>query len=450
MNHPEALYVGAPHSTTYRPSAPSSALKKDTHFWIFVMRNKNLLILTSRFPYEGGEYFLETEQFYWRKADGVDVYLIPFFRSKNIRPFPYWVTLKEENLENESRLNRFVYILTAFFSPIFFKEISLLYNANKLNVSNVNRALLTISRVFQIKKTIKLFAKEVGGIDLVYSYWNNSSAYAATLLKREGLVKKIVSRAHGTDLYRYALVNDYMPLKDQLASQFDLVATVSERGRDYFIKEYGVSKEKLIASRLGVEIDGRESHASVSNKLSVVSISNCVEIKRLEVIAAGILLYAKNNPKIDVNWTHIGDGPTLNSVKRYWASNSTEYQNATGAFLGRLANSQVIEFLVDNPIDLALNASASEGVPVSLMEAMSLGIPAVAPEIGGIPELISSSSGYLLPPMPEAENIAAGLAWGFEFGKKVETRSAAVARVTENYSASKNYSDFYNLMLSYI
>lgn len=413
------------------------------------MKKKSLLILTSRFPYLGGEYFLETEHRFWWKDDGVDVYLMPFFKTNGIRDFPSWAVLRSENSRNENRFGRIKYLCATFFSSIFWFEIFELIKRKQAKLSNLRRALLVVSRVLQIKDSLELFAREVGGIDLVYSYWNNTSCYAAALLKKKGLVRKIVSRAHGSDLYRYALKNDYMPLKDQLVSQFDLVAAVSEGGRNYYSNEYRILRERVIVSRLGVEIDGRQSGPSGSRELSIVSISNCVEIKRVEVIAAGVLLYASENPEVNIRWVHIGDGPTLGSLKEFWESSAIGLDNVSGSFVGRLENKAVIDFLVQNQCDLILNASASEGIPVSLMEAMSLGIPAIAPNIGGIPELVSSSCGYLLPPMPTSIDIARGLTWGLRCGKDPAIRHAAAKQVAEQYSASRNYSEFYRLILSH-
>lgn len=412
------------------------------------MQNKKLLILTSRFPYEGGEYFLETEVKYWRKVDGVDVYLLPFFRTKGLRGYPEWVNLRDENSTRGGRSHRIRYILLALISFLFWVELFGLVKERNLKASNIIRALLTISRLLQVKKTIKELAEELDGVDLVYSYWNSTSSYAAALLKKKGLIRKIITRAHGSDLYRYALKNQYMPIKKRVVDQFDIVATVSDGGRKYYIEEYSVPPGKVLVSRLGVEIDGRASRVTESESFSLVSISNCVKIKRLEVIAEGILIFATRNPRVHFTWTHIGDGPTLGDVEDLWNNGSGALSNVSASFLGRLPNKAVIDFLAEHPCDLVVNASASEGVPVSLMEAMSLGIPALAPEIGGIPELISRSRGFLLPPMPTPEDFAKGLESALHSAKKPRFREESAGFIAQEHSASKVYSDFYTLVLS--
>jgi colanic acid/amylovoran biosynthesis glycosyltransferase len=120
----------------------------------------------------------------------------------------------------------------------------------------------------------------------------------------------------------------------------------------------------------------------------------------------------------------------------------------SASFLGRLPNRAVIDFLAQSPCDLIVNASASEGVPVSLMEAMSFGIPALAPSIGGIPELITDERGFLLPPMPTSEDFAKGLELSFPSVKNPRFREESSRFIAQEYAASKVYSDFYELVLS--
>lgn len=412
------------------------------------MKKKKVLILTSRFPYEGGEYFLETESRYWQEKEGVTVYLMPFFGSKGIRRYPEWVNLRLENIKKNSNFSRVKFMIAAFFSRLFFREIFRQAQENKLSIENVFKALRILSRVLQLRSAVLALSREVGAIDVVYSYWNNVPAYAAALLKKEKVVSKVVTRAHGTDLYEYAQKGQYMPYKALLAAEFDLVASVSDAGRLYYAGKYPISLDAVQVHRLGVEVDGRYSPMSNSSSLFFVSISNCIDVKRVDVIARGALFFAKSHPSLHVRWVHIGDGNRLDQVKEIWAKESVDLKNIEAVFLGRLKNTEVIDYLANNPCDAIVNASSSEGVPVSIMEAMSLGIPAVAPKIGGIPELVSEAYGYLLPEMPSPDQVALGLKWVLDLGKSADVRRAAARRVADDYLASKNYSRFYKLIVN--
>ena len=54
--------------------------------------------------------------------------------------------------------------------------------------------------------------------------------------------------------------------------------------------------------------------------------------------------------------------------------------------------------------DIFVTTSVSDGTPVSLLEAMSSGLPCIATSVGGIPEWITNGeNGILIPPRsPEA------------------------------------------------
>jgi len=47
-------------------------------------------------------------------------------------------------------------------------------------------------------------------------------------------------------------------------------------------------------------------------------------------------------------------------------------------------------------LDIYINTSLHEGIPMSILEAMAAGIPVVAPQVGGIPEIITDGEEGLL------------------------------------------------------
>lgn len=61
-------------------------------------------------------------------------------------------------------------------------------------------------------------------------------------------------------------------------------------------------------------------------------------------------------------------------------------------------NQQVYDYYKSNKVDVFVNVSYSEGLPVSLMEASSFGIPVIATDVGGSAEIIDKEqkNGFLL------------------------------------------------------
>jgi colanic acid/amylovoran biosynthesis glycosyltransferase len=72
-------------------------------------------------------------------------------------------------------------------------------------------------------------------------------------------------------------------------------------------------------------------------------------------------------------------------------------------FLGTVPHDELMRIYRETPISIVVLASADlgngvhEGIPVALVEAMSYGIPVVATETGGTPELVIPGTGFLVP-----------------------------------------------------
>jgi len=75
-------------------------------------------------------------------------------------------------------------------------------------------------------------------------------------------------------------------------------------------------------------------------------------------------------------------------------------------FHGTRSNSEIFEFYKSESIDIFLNTSQSEGLPVSVMEAQSCGIPVIATDVGGTPEIVNNGNGLLLDADPDPDEIA--------------------------------------------
>jgi len=97
---------------------------------------------------------------------------------------------------------------------------------------------------------------------------------------------------------------------------------------------------------------------------------------------------------IDARWTHLGDGPQMDTLREEVA-----VHRVTDAvtLLGHVDNTQVMATQRDLKPSVFVNLSSSEGLPVSMMEVASLGIPIIATGVGGVGEIVSSDNGHLLP-----------------------------------------------------
>ena len=69
-------------------------------------------------------------------------------------------------------------------------------------------------------------------------------------------------------------------------------------------------------------------------------------------------------------------------------------------------NERVHKFYSEQPVDVFINLSDSEGLPVSIMESMSYGIPVIATDVGGTREIVNEKTGFLIPKDFQPQKVA--------------------------------------------
>lgn len=346
-----------------------------------------LLFFTESFPYGLGESWKYNEIVYLSKLFD-EIVVIPMWYSNNTNP----LTFQEKNVEVLSPVLPYYMPKLEFgdirlvFSIKFLKEI---YRSGSwLNKEKIIKALLFFKRARILIKSER-FRKLLSKSDsktIWYFYWGRGWADILPFLDNRVKARKVV-RFHGFDLYKERN-NGYIPFRNQLLSNIDLSLLISENGRRYLIKEYGVPSEKAKLCRIGTTHYGISRH-SEDGKLYVLSCSGMVPVKRIDRIVNTL----KKIYKIPIHWTHIGDGPMFNQIKNM----AKELPDNIFIHLtGKLAPREVSRYFLSNPVDLFINVSDSEGVPVSIMEAFSFGIPVIATNVGGTSEIVDKEVGSLI------------------------------------------------------
>jgi len=103
-------------------------------------------------------------------------------------------------------------------------------------------------------------------------------------------------------------------------------------------------------------------------------------------------------------------------------------------------------------LDALLMPSLHEGLPYTLLEAMSLGLPVAASRVGGLPEVIEHGvSGYLHPPEEVGAMAESGLAILTDPGLHARVAAAARRVVHDRFCAEKivpRYERFYEEVLA--
>ena len=276
------------------------------------------------------------------------------------------------------------------------------------------------------------------GEAIFYDYWFENSTLALAVLRRRGAVRCAVSRAHRYDVFDFAWGRlGRVPFREFKARRLDAVFAVSEDGAAYLRARLGGDAEKVRVARLGVPLPPSYPRQRPDPPL-VVSCSSLNRRKRVDAIPA--VLAACGRP---LRWLHIGDGPERGRVE----AAAAELPAAVEWELpGRIDNDAVRELYATRPVSAFLSLSSSEGVPVSMMEALSCGVPVVALAVGGVAELVVPEAGIALPAGAPTERVAAALAAALEPGRfdPERVRAAFAGR----FEAPRVYEEFFEALLS--
>jgi colanic acid/amylovoran biosynthesis glycosyltransferase len=400
-----------------------------------------IAMLTNAYPYHPGEQFIEDEIGYWARNPAAKVTVLPAVAQGEPRSLPDGVAV-DLCMANGTKTDRLVCACLALFSAMFWHELGYLLRSRKLGLYTLTRALLHASKVVSQKRCLCGYIRNHGEIDVAYCYWNETQSYAAVLVKAKGGIRKVVSRIHGIDLHETRRPHGYMPLKRQFIRAYDRVFTTSRAAQAYLEQTYDASPESIVVSPLGVPLGDALSQSSRAGMLHVVSVSFCLPVKRLDRIIEALRLFALQHKEIKTIWTHIGGGPLLEKTKAMATSRFTGIGNIAFEFLGEMANNDVKKYYQNTPVDLFINTSESEGIPVSIMEAMSAGVPAVAPDVGGISNLVSNQCGALLRKSPSGLDIVEAIESVVLGQKKDLLRTNARKKVEDGFNSDRNYSDF--------
>jgi colanic acid/amylovoran biosynthesis glycosyltransferase len=408
---------------------------------------RTLVLITSDFPFGAGEPFLETEFPIISREFEHNIIFSRNAISNKQRDLPENIIIFRYS--TTTTLGGFLYLPFQFFRNS--SLISEIYCDEKKFRNEIHSSfsfryklflLKKIIKAIQLRDFIKLRLKQLNidsGI-VFYSYWANSGAHAAAMLSYKNSIR--ITRAHGHDLYEERNRLSYLPLLKFLAEKLDSVFFISEHGKKYFIEKTGYLGPNLSVAYLGVKTPESVSFDLSDNEIfTIVSCSNLSALKRVDLIIESISRI-KSDRKI--RWVHFGDGPCRNILENLAETLFGSKENIRYEFKGQTPNCEIIKFYSRNKVDLFLNTSSSEGIPVSIMEAQSFGTPVIATDTGGVSELITPGAGFLLPvdfkPDDLAEKICLFLNLTEEDIKKIRIRAFESRK--SKFDAHKNYREF--------
>ena len=144
--------------------------------------------------------------------------------------------------------------------------------------------------------------------------------------------------------------------------------------------------------------------SSADGVFRILSCSFCRPVKRIDLMIEGIAALGRAEPARSFQWIHIGDGPEKKSLED--RARSELPKNVAYELRSYPGRSGLLEYYRSNPVDVFINTSKSEGTPVTIMEAISVGIPIVATSVGGNVEIVTDENGIVISADPMPQEIA--------------------------------------------
>ncbi|MBR3568993.1 MAG: glycosyltransferase [Bacteroidales bacterium] len=407
------------------------------------MKQKTLILLCDNYPLSAREFFIDDEmRVIAPKFDKVLIYTASADSGENLNRFvptnAEIVSFSRQKLESGKLKSVFRIFKPMLMAELFFALRGL---PVKQWLSAIKIMYVEIHRATNLKEDLVGLckAKNLNPSDCVfYSYWHDYKALALAMLRKDDKSIKCIARAHRWDVFADKNLIPYLPFKSFIINNLSQTYSISDAGKIYF-EQYLNCKldDKVTVSRLGKFNDRQPNMDKPSDSVLICSCSNLIPVKRVDKIIEVISLLQTKN----IRWVHFGDGSLRANLE---AMATNKLQNVEFEFRGIVANNKILDFYAENHVDLFINLSASEGIPVSIMEALSAGIPVLATSVGGTAEAVNSKNGFLIPADFDSHNVAQIIDnyLNAPIPEQNVYRQNAYDFWQENYEAGKNYNDF--------
>ncbi len=287
-------------------------------------------------------------------------------------------------------------------TDLIIKNVALFFKTPVLYLSTLFQILWeNKSSLNFLIRSILIFPKSVyasalmlsGQIQHIHAHYSTHPALMAWIIHRfTGISYSVTVHAH--DIFvRRAMLSAKM--KDA-----SFIIAISEFNREFLAKHLGNTiLEKIHVIHCGIEPDKYlgEKFNSRSEKINLISVGGLRPYKGMSYLIDACVLLAKKG--IPFHCVVVGEGPERSALEDQIARlDMKDWVTLAGA----KTQDEVADLLKDADCyvqpSVITPSGKMEGIPVALMEAMASGLPVVASNLSGIPELvIDGKTGYLVP-----------------------------------------------------
>ena len=325
-------------------------------------------------------------------------------------------------------------------------------NSNINDDFSVKRIDRNLPIIYRWLKTIFTIYKLGKNKDLIFVNGLGTEATIANIFLNKKIIRKIVgdpvweraySKAKISESFDEFQVKNYgfsISLQKKVRSfsikKSDIVVTPSKHLKN-FILNLGF-KNKIEIINNGVFIPEENTNIFTNDQINITIVSRLVSHKNIKKIIRAIS--DLNDPLIYLNI--IGDGPELNQLQKI----SLESNNKDNIiFHGKLNRDDINHIFLKS--DIYIQASNYEGLPHSLLEAMSYGIPVLCTPVGECKEILGNEDrGYILD-LPVSKNNIKSKISEIIGEKNIANKKGERGKdfINENYNLTNSFNLYKNL-----
>lgn len=252
-------------------------------------------------------------------------------------------------------------------------------------------------------KTLILFPESVriahkmrrDGISHVHAHFATFPAATALVIKRlTGIPYSFT--AHGSDIH----VTQHGLARKIRDAEFAVM--ISAYNRQFVLEKCGTSlADRLVVVHCGIRPgeyrENGEPSSPPGEAFTIMCVASLNPVKGHEFLVEACRQLQNRGTKFVCRL--VGDGPLRKQLSQQIRESGLE---GRVIMEGMLSLEEVRTKLQECDVFALCSVRTSrgdrEGIPVALMEAMATGLPVVASDISGIPELVDEESGVLVPP----------------------------------------------------
>lgn len=396
---------------------------------------KTLYLFTTWFPYSNIETYLETEIEILSKKFN-KIYIIPI----NIKGVARNLPPNCEVLDLHSKV-KFTPIVFHFFDIISIYFIEFLKTKYKLwYLTNFLSAIKTIYNAKVYAKALSVvLSNRQDSTPVFYTYWFFHWSLVCSVAKYKGYISSYFSRTHLGDLYEKNSKVNFTNFKLQHIKK---LFVISNHGKEYFVQNYPMYLPKIEKHYLGTSLPSNLRYHK--EKLSDYTIVSCSAVRPTKKVDK--IFQVVNELNFPIKWIHFGSGPLFEDLKTLVLNKKKNHIEIE--LRGHVTNSELLKFYATHHVDLFINLSDEEGLPVSIMEAQSFGIPVLATDVFATSEAVVKGTGVLVKTDEDIYQISKKIE---ELRERVTSGEITPTKIIEHwnlmFNAEKNYQKVTDILI---